>query len=99
MKTKHSKLSNKLKFNRTAIVLFVAFIVFTIGCTKYDPGKGWRTYRQNDSRTAVTPEVIPSQLSLKWTYIPTHAPKPAWSLPAEEMKRIHLDNTFHVLSQ
>jgi len=76
--------------------LFALLLIIILGCTRKDNEKGWSTYRHDSARTGVTTEELPSNLSLNWTYIPSHAPKPVWSLPAEEMPRMHFDNTYYV---
>ena len=86
-----------MKYNKTIIVLAIIVIFGTIGCTRYDPGQGWQTYRHDGARSGVTTEDLPSQLFLNWTYIPAYPPKPVWTMPAEEMPRMHLDNTYDVL--
>ena len=85
-----------MKYYKTIIVLAITIIFGTIGCTRFDPEQGWQTYRHDGTRSGATTEEIPSELFLNWTYIPVHAPEPAWSLPAEKMQRMHFDNTFHV---
>jgi outer membrane protein assembly factor BamB len=55
----------------------------------------WPTYRGNIARSGSTTESINSDLHLQWTYVPTHAPVPAWPVPAEEMPRNHSDNAYH----
>ncbi|MCD6566949.1 MAG: PQQ-binding-like beta-propeller repeat protein, partial [Bacteroidales bacterium] len=82
----------KIKFG----ILCVLLLIFYSGCTRKDNEQGWNTYRYDGARTGVTTEELPSSLSLTWTYTPTHPPKPVWSLPAEEMPRMHFDNTYYV---
>ena len=76
--------------------LAIAIILVAANCKRSDTGQGWKTYRHDAKRTGVTAEKLPSRLSLNWTYIPVHSPEPLWSMPAEEMPRMHLDNTYHV---
>ena len=78
------------------IILYVIVIMVFAACSRDNDKSGWKTYRHDGSRTAVTSEKISSELFLKWTYIPAHAPKPAWHTPAEEMSRTNSDNTYHV---
>jgi len=56
----------------------------------------WPTYRHDLTRSGVTSASPGGELSLRWTYAPTHPPKPAWPTPSEEMARMHSDNAFHV---
>ncbi len=51
----------------------------------------WATYRHDVRRGGATEETVGPKLSLQWQYTPTHAPKPAWPLPAEELPRMHED--------
>jgi len=83
-----------LKF-KFGILCVLSLIVYS-GCTRKDNEQGWNTYRHDGARTGVTTEELPSSLSLAWTYTPTHPPKPVWSMPAEEMPRMHFDNTYYV---
>jgi len=95
MESKQSKSGIRLKY--VIITVFsVAVLIVISGCDRNASKKGWKTYRHDASRTAVTSEDIPYQPVLKWIYTPVHGPKQAWSEPAEEMARAHSDNTFHV---
>ena len=58
--------------------------------------KPWPTYRCDEARRAVTSEKLGTNLSLHWTYVSPHRPKPAWPTPAEERPRMHADNALHV---
>ena len=82
--------------NFAALLLGCCF-VFSINCDRTGTG-GWTTYRQNNARSGVTDRGLTVPLSLQWTIQPTHAPKPAWPEPGEEMARTHFDNVFHVTS-
>lgn len=96
MKTKHQKSGKPLMYGKMTFVIAITIIFIITGCTRDDYKQGWRTYRHDGTRSGATTEEIPSELFPNWTYIPVHAPEPAWSLPAEEMQRMHFDNTFHV---
>jgi len=78
------------------ILVFVLITACNVANRKSETGFGWNTYRQNNMRTAVTPETLPSSLVLKWTYKAPHTPSPVWDLPAEELKRMHSDDTYHL---
>lgn len=56
----------------------------------------WPTYRYDGSRRGVTSERLDENLSLRWTYVSPHQPKPAWPTPGEERPRMHSDNALHV---
>lgn len=56
----------------------------------------WTTYRYDSARSGITAEKVVTPLSLHWTFKPTHAPKPAWPKPAEELPRMHFDSAYHV---
>ena len=56
----------------------------------------WPAYRHDVTHSGVSPESLPGDLSLQWTYIPMHPPKPAWPAPFEEMPRMHTDSACHV---
>jgi len=84
----------------TDITLVIAAVIFITSCNtadrKSETMSGWNTYRHNYMRTAVTPEILPSSLALKWVHKSPHTPSPVWDLPAEELKRMHSDDTYHV---
>jgi len=63
----------------------------------------WPTHQQNNQRTGVTSEKLAATLHLQWTYVPRHAPMPAWGDPQPkpverflELPRVRLDDTFRV---
>lgn len=96
MQTVKPKFGTKRNNCLSIIILSITVIMVITGCSRDRNKRGWKTYRHDGSRTAVTSEYIPSELALKWTYIPVHAPKPAWYTPAEEMPRTNSDNAYHV---
>ena len=75
---------------------FACLIVFAANCNFLRTEEGWTTYRHDNARSGVTTVDLTTPLSLRWTFQPTHAPKPAWSEPAEELERMHSDNAYHV---
>ena len=79
--------------------IHVAFIFLLIGCVLSSTvfAEDWLTYRSDCARSGVTSEAVGSELFLQWRYIPTHIPKPAWPMPAEELPRMHSDNAYHVV--
>lgn len=56
----------------------------------------WVTYRGDSARGGITTEQLETSLSLRWKFVPTHAPRPAWMKPAEELQRMHFDSAYHV---
>lgn len=42
-------------------------------------GADWPTYRGDSHRSGYTPEKLPTNLSLHWSYKARHGPSPAWS--------------------
>ncbi len=54
----------------------------------------WNTYRGDISRSGATLDTVAPDPILQWSYVPTHAPKPAWPMPGEEMPRMHVDNAY-----
>jgi len=54
----------------------------------------WPTYRSDAARSGVTSETVGPGLSLRWKYVPTHPPKPAWPMPSGELPRMHNDNAY-----
>ena len=93
---KHVDDFSKWTHRISILVLAITVTLCYTGCRKDEPGEGWPTYRHDASRSGVSSEELPSQLALNWIYTPAHAPKPAWNMPAEEMARMHRDNTYHV---
>lgn len=63
---------------------------------RFTTAETWPTYRHDASRRAVTSERFEAPLSLRWTFVSSHGPKPAWPLPGEERPRMHSDNALHV---
>ncbi|MFH1719718.1 MAG: PQQ-binding-like beta-propeller repeat protein, partial [Planctomycetota bacterium] len=57
----------------------------------------WPTYRADGARSGVSSETVGPELFLQWRYVPTHPPKPAWPMPAEELPRMHNDNAYHAV--
>jgi len=93
-------LKNKKHSRKTGLkiilCLALAFLfVFCMTCVTRKSG-GWLTYRHDSARSGITTEKLDSPLALRWTFEPTHAPKPAWPVPGEEMERMHSDNAHHV---
>ncbi|MBN2377132.1 MAG: PQQ-binding-like beta-propeller repeat protein [Sedimentisphaerales bacterium] len=55
----------------------------------------WSTYRFDNARSGYGRESVVPPLSLKWTFEPTHKPRPVWPDPSEELPRAHQDNALH----
>lgn len=84
-----------LKHRIRFLLLLLLMAIFWNGCERV-PKKGWMTYRNDNTLSAVTDESIKTPLSLEWVYKPLHTPKPAWYEPAEELPRCHFDNAHYV---
>ncbi len=96
MKHRSSVFKTNLRRGRWAFYIsFVCFVFSTIACSIVN-AEGWTTYRHDSTRSGVTAEKVATPLSLRWTFKPTHAPKPAWPKPAEELPRTHFDSAYHV---
>ncbi len=52
----------------------------------------WPTYRGDAARSGYTAEALPAELSLRWTYRPSHRPQPAWS---GRDTRMPFDRAYH----
>ncbi len=87
---KYSTLKNSL------IILLYIFLLFA--CSSENEKKGWYTYRHDGFRSAITDEDLPENLSPKWVFKPTNSPVAAWYKPGEELPRMHVDNTYNVVS-
>ena len=81
---------------KIVLSLGLAFLfVFCMTCVTRKTS-GWMTYRHDSARSGITLEQLDTPLALRWTFEPTHTPKPAWPRPGEEMERMHFDNAHHV---
>ena len=76
-------------------VCLFCFVILVAICN-IASAEEWNTYRHDSTRSGITTDKLPSQLSLNWTFKPNHAPIPAWYEPAEEIPRSHFDNAYHV---
>ncbi|MCX6906905.1 MAG: PQQ-binding-like beta-propeller repeat protein [Verrucomicrobia bacterium] len=54
----------------------------------------WPTYRGDGMRSGYTADALPEDLSLCWSYKPSHAPQPAW--PGADT-RMPFDRAFHTV--
>jgi len=77
------------------LLLFCIIAIILTGCERI-PQKGWMTYRNDSSLSAISDESLNIPLSLAWVYKPVHTPEPAWYEPAEELPRSHFDNAHYV---
>ncbi|MCB7129297.1 MAG: PQQ-binding-like beta-propeller repeat protein, partial [Candidatus Brocadiales bacterium] len=91
-----SRIVQQLYRRHVIYTSFACLIVFTASCNFLRTEEGWTTYRHDNARSGVTTVDLTTPLALRWTFQPTHAPKPAWSEPAEELERMHSDNAYHV---
>ena len=48
-------------------------------------GADWPTHRYDAGRSAFSPEQLAPALHRQWTYVPRHAPRPAWPEPVREV--------------
>ncbi len=74
----------------------LCFSILVCSITDVTAAGDWPTYRHDVAHSGVSSESLSGNLSLQWTYVPMHPPKPAWPAPSEEMPRMHIDNAFHV---
>ncbi len=56
----------------------------------------WPTYRCDPARNGASPDGLGTPLHLQWTYVPRHAPEPAWPEPGRELHRMPFDYAFQV---
>jgi outer membrane protein assembly factor BamB len=90
-RTTHRRTPELLFPRRAPIVGFCLLLVCTAG-----RAADWATYRSDIAGSGVSSETVRPDLSLQWTYVPTHRPRPAWPTPAEEIPRMHVDNALRV---
>jgi outer membrane protein assembly factor BamB len=77
------------------IAVFSCFLLVWAGGGE-SKAENWPTYRSDIARSGVGSETVGPELFLRWKYVPTHRPMPAWPMPAEEMPRMHVDNALRV---
>ena len=56
---------------------------------------GWPTYMADNQRSGVSKETIQFPLFEKWTFLPKHAPQPAWPAPANADPWHNLESLSH----
>ncbi len=79
-----------------SLTAFWVFLILLVVCS-VGVAEDWATYRSDITRSGTTSETVGPGLFLRWKYVPTHPPKPAWPMPSEEMPRMHNDNAYHVV--
>ena len=72
--------------------LLIAALLFP--CWQTSRGSGWHQFRADAARSGYTSEPLPSSLSLRWVYKPTHPPQPAWQA---EDTRMPFDHAYHAI--
>lgn len=97
MKRKTFPLIARQVDRKTYLVYFAlsCLILISLSCVTRKT-EDWLTYRHDNGRSGISEENFDTPLSLRWTFKPTHKPKPAWPIPGEEMERTHFDNAYHV---
>ena len=82
--------------------VFAQILLVGVACVQADD---WPTYRHDVARSGVTPEDLPMPLSECWVFTPRHGPDAAWPPPKPkpvegilELRRMHFDDTFHVVA-
>ncbi len=75
--------------NRISIGLLFS-ILFSIQVLAAD----WPMFLYDASRSGCTPEELPHNLDLRWTYSACHAPQPAWQAPDTRMP---FDYAYHAV--
>ncbi|NQT83420.1 PQQ-binding-like beta-propeller repeat protein [bacterium] len=80
------------------VLVFVLSLTFAVTMAS-----DWPTYRHDIARTGSTAESLGQPLQLRWAYVPTDRPKPAWSPPARRPRegfllrhRVDFDDAFQV---
>jgi len=53
-------------------------LVLAMGLARLAPAADWPMYRGDAQRSGFTAEQLPADLSLAWTWQPSHPPAPAW---------------------
>lgn len=76
--------------------LLLLFLLLLTSKGELNAGQ-WPTYRADAMRTGAIEDTVGPTLCLRWKYLPTHPPKPAWPHPSEEMPRMHSDSAYHTV--
>ena len=78
------------------IALVASLLVASVGMAS-----DWPTYRRDNQRSGVTPDVLTFPLQQNWALRMAHAPKPAWEAPRTvpvegilELGRVQFDDTY-----
>ena len=58
----------------------------------------WPAYRYDAARSGVSGEQLQTPLSLQWTHVPAHPPRPAWPEPGRELNRLAFDYAHTVVA-
>jgi len=87
--------------NSSRLNLWLVLGVFFVGAVAN--AADWPSYRHDNARTGGTSESLAVPLVKHWVYVPFHAPRPAWSGPAERPRegfrqrpRVIFDDAFQV---
>ncbi|MFC1734547.1 PQQ-binding-like beta-propeller repeat protein [Candidatus Hydrogenedentota bacterium] len=81
------------RYSKSVIMLLVAVVALCQVPTAVS-AKDWPQYRADAARSGYTSETLSTDLSLKWTYRPTHPPSPAWS---GRDTRMPFDQAYHTV--
>lgn len=80
----------------------VAFVALALAFSASGPAccEDWPAFRHDNTRSGVSSEDIAAlqtgQMTHHWTFVPLHAPEPAWPDPRKEKARVRFDDAFHV---
>jgi len=84
-----------VKIARLARSVAVAMILLSMLAAP-DVRADWPMYGYDAARSGVSPEQLGTPLHLQWTYVPKHAPQPAWPEPGRELHRMAFDYTYQL---
>ncbi len=82
-----------MSYPQLHLVRRAAAIAAALLCASAAAAADWPAYRADAARSGYVAETLPKGLSLRWTYRPRHAPRPAW--PGRDT-RMPFDRAFHV---
>ena len=71
---------------------FLSFLIIACCCHPV-VAADWTTWQADSERSGFIADSLPQNMSLHWTWIPQHAPRPAW--PRDE--RMSFDRASHVV--
>lgn len=96
-----------LSYRRYCLPVLPGLVLLVIGICAPVVAEDWPMYLRDTHRSGITPMSLDMPLSLQWTHIPDHPPRPAWPEPAKQdfwhqvrelSPVVVYDRAYHVVS-